>query len=271
VPVVPEASSTDMMTDDEASMDKTYPVNTNHVTSPIVSCKAFYKPNATLDITNDIEDEPEKKPEAAVAAAPVGRARIVRPTEVKKVVETVVEKNRANEVVVKKVVEVVRREAGPRITKPAEATAENSSKLQQVSGKKVGTSVGRQPKSVVAAKKVPDFKAIHERNFNKSEDITEAGKRVVNRHNQLFGGQGKAAAAVKSQAEPVVASEQEPSMVSNLMSHATNLLKRITPFGSSEDTENTTTPNKVAKPALAKSTAVASHIPKIVRLNDKKV
>ncbi len=95
----------------------------------------------------------------------------------------------------------------------------------------MGTSVGRQPKSVVAAKNVLDFKAIHERNFNKSEDITEAGKRVLNRHNQLFGGLGKAGAAVKCQSELAVASEQRSSMVSNLMTHATNRLKRIAPFG----------------------------------------
>lgn len=258
VPVVPETNN-DMMTDDEASIDKTYPI-APQVNSPMVTCKTFYKPNATLDISNDLDEEPEKKaePTKTLPVAPMGRARIVRPTEVKKTVETVVERNKINEVVVKKVVEVVRREAGPRITKPTmpEAESNNSKKIPE---KKVLNS--NKPKPVIAAKKVPDFKAIHERNFNKSEDITEAGKRAINRHNQLLGSQTKSATTTTNSKTQIPTTGQETSMVSNLMSHATNLLKRITPFSSNEDTENN--PNEAIKPTLAKTSAVTSNIPKI--------
>ncbi len=273
VPVVPEINN-EVMTDDEASTDKTYRI-AEQVASPAVSCKAFYKHNATLDITNDMDNEPEKSNEttAAIPVPAVGRARIVRPTEVKKVIETVVDKNKANDIVVRKVVEVVRREAGPRITKPSmpEATNESSTKKQQISAKKAGT-VSSKPKPVNTAKKVPDFKAIHEKNFNKSEDISEAGKRVINRHNQLFGSQTKVATTAmnttttKTQIVSVVNTVQEPSIVSSLMSHATNLLKRIAPFNSNEDTENSITPNKTTKFALAKPN-ITSHIPKMVRFN----
>ncbi len=72
----------------------------------------------------------------------------------------------------------------------------------------------------------PTRKAILTRPASQSATTTPV-KWVLNRHNQLFGGLGKTGAAVKCQPELAVASEQEPSMVSNLMMHATIRLKRI--------------------------------------------
>ncbi len=70
----------------------------------------------------------------------------------------------------------------------------------------------------------PTRKAILTRPASQSATTTPV-KWVLNRHNQLFGGLGKTGAAVKCQ--PDLASEQKPSMVSNLMMHATIRLKRI--------------------------------------------
>ncbi len=117
--------------------------------------------------------EPYVKPKS------IGHARIVRPTQKVETIETVLVPARSKvgpieeAVVVKKTVEVVRREAGPRIVKPCAATvsgADDETTATDVTAKKL-------PSKVKSTSKMPDFKAIHEKNANKLESIKDFAER----------------------------------------------------------------------------------------------
>jgi hypothetical protein len=80
------------------------PEKTVHQNAPEITCVSFYKTADTDEKSENVNIKTNLK------APPTGRARIVRPQQ------TVIENGES------KKVDIIQREAGPRITKPAEAT-----------------------------------------------------------------------------------------------------------------------------------------------------
>lgn len=125
-----------------------------------VSCNSFYKHNQ----------------QPAEEVIPKQRARIVRPKQVATVTEVADENN---EFLINKkiVVEIIQREAGPRIVKPTESEdAKRKNTDKAVKDKK--------PKESKSSK-APDFKSIHEKNFGKFESVSDNQQRLNQRHKQL--------------------------------------------------------------------------------------
>ena len=183
--------------------NRTQPVQDMNETMDLPSHEE--QPTATaapvIDSFQQVEAEAKKEePVVAVVAAkpkPAGGARITRPTqEVKIIKQTVLGDNKVVEEVRTQKVEVIQREAGPRITKPVIIEQQESGKKNENSIKKklVDSAMNRvnkvkealtssekkkpqqpdQPKSsatLIKAKPVPDFKALHEKEANKMESI----------------------------------------------------------------------------------------------------
>lgn len=270
------ATNISVLTDDD-SIDRTYekPESTSNVpgieiTSPVVPCASFYKLNnmtVVLDdqktghqLESDIISEQVIQFESVVQPKPVARARIVRPKQVETTIEPMLKhhKNDPTEIVMKKVVEIVKREAGPRIVKPTQP----SPKVLEINKKRVLNNgvkpkpVVKKPESIIKpttpksmVKKVPDFRAIHNKKFSKGEDVTEAAQRLQQRHTQLTGAKSVVSTASSSDANSV-------GMVSNLMSHASNILKKITPFSQNIDENITPKIEKIKPPIFAKDTQI---------------
>jgi hypothetical protein len=223
------------ITNDDDTLDRTYEKPESEtknppiqITSPIVSCSSFYK-NGDLNIIEDSDDAP------VVVAKSASRARIVRPKQVETTVEKIYKSKKYNqfdEVEIKKVVEIVRRETGPRIVKP---TAPSSPKVSDVLKKKtvLNSSQLSKPKAV----KIPDFKAIHNKNFNKSEDILETQNRAKDRHSLMRAGKVPTLTISKPTEEKA---ENSQTYVSSAIGYASSMLKKITPFGQkpNDTTEN---------------------------------
>jgi hypothetical protein len=175
------------------------------VAAPALPCTSFYKSsnitspppstsaqaNAATTTTTTIIDEPattitaaniesvavevvKPKPTISAGTGP----RIVRPTQKVDTVETILVSAGksslvATEQVVKKLVEVVNREAGPRIVKPCASTVSGMHEEEEAS-KAVAKKISSKVKS---SSRMPDFKAIHERNANKLESIADFAER----------------------------------------------------------------------------------------------
>ena len=97
--------------------------------------------------------------------------------------------------------QVVQREAGPRIVKPsqtspkAEETKSSQTKKPLVKPKSLVTIAKKaepacKPNTPKAThtNKIPDFKAIHARNFGRQEDVKEVADRHRMRHHMLTSG-----------------------------------------------------------------------------------
>ena len=81
---------------------------------------------------------------------------------------------------------------------------------------------------------MPDFKAIHNKNFNKGENLSENVHRVQQRHLKLAG--------AKSDDNHNTNENVETSMSANLLNHASNLLKKIVPFSKEENASKVENP-----------------------------
>lgn len=230
------------------------------ITSPVVSCNSFYK---------------SQQPEPAVAAVeqPKPRARIVRPKQIETTVEAMWRPQRGDqtEVVVKKAVEVVQREAGPRIVKPTQPSpkVENTKPARRpLVGHNKPKPVVKKPEPVLkpttpksASKPIPDFKAIHARQFQKQEDVKDAAERLKQRHNLLTA--NKPSIHVTKPTAETSSTAQSAGVVGSLLTTGSNLLKKMNPFGAASTVSTTTAVNTtVIKPnstvVLPKSKPVAS-------------
>lgn len=193
-----------ILTDDEEESNKENNMTRDDLNTTVdksfgaLPCTSFYKSSTTAVNNNPIDAnlvEPSTSSEAnnvvvaqevatvepftvvepPVQPKPIGHARIVRPTQKVETIETVLVSASSKvgpieeAVVVKKTVEVVRREAGPRIVKPCAATvsgADDETTTTNVTSKKLAS-------KVKSTSKMPDFKAIHEKNANKLESIKD--------------------------------------------------------------------------------------------------
>lgn len=131
-----------------------------------VSCNSFYTNNQ-----QQYQKQEETKPK--------GGARIVRPKQKQ---EIAVKVDSDKEEIKKVVVELVQREAGPRIVKPSEASNDDSKRKNNSEN----TTASKKTKET---KKAPDFKAIHEKNFEKLESVSDNQQRLQERHKLLTSAQ----------------------------------------------------------------------------------
>lgn len=149
-----------------------------------VSCNSFYSNNNV---------QPQQEQQTSEENKPKGGARIVRPKQ-KVAVKVDSEKEEAKKVVV----ELVQREAGPRIVKPPEAANEDvkrknntdnstSTKKSKETKKAPGNLTSPSFMILIDNKcvKLLDFKAIHEKNFEKLESVSEQQQRLAQRHKLL--------------------------------------------------------------------------------------
>lgn len=155
-----------------------------------LTCTSFYKSNA-----QDSNQMPTHATDQTVAADDVvvvvvekekpklTGARIIRPTEKKLfLVETTNKKDETITVEVVKKVEIVRQEAGPRIVKPATISLSGEEAAHGSNEKKKKSKV-----SDTKTKPVPNFKAIHEKNESKMENLQEFMNRQKERARKITG------------------------------------------------------------------------------------
>ncbi|RNA01401.1 hypothetical protein BpHYR1_002647 [Brachionus plicatilis] len=213
------------------------------------------KTNFDQELAHKKQSEEESKSEEA-AKGRIGGARIVRPKQTVTVVQTI--KTTKNETVVeevKKVIEVVNREAGPRIVKPTIVLSEDSSadpkrKNTNDANNKVKKIKDHEAKKKdpeafkVLARKAPDFKAIHEKESQKLESIDTYAIRKQERLNKLTEKSSPSAAEDKLKAKartPILSAKPQsifskktplkscatPKFVKNLTSQTGSLLSNI--------------------------------------------
>lgn len=150
-----------------------YKSNTEPITALVINTEVAASTSSSLPVVQSTNET--KK---------IG-AKIVRPTQKVDFVETLFKttRNGPEEVVVKKVVEVVNREAGPRIVKPPSVVVDFNS-----SGKKAAAPVKQLGAKTQSKSKMPDFKAIHEKNTNKMESIVDfENRKKINKSPSVFG------------------------------------------------------------------------------------
>lgn len=141
-------------------------------------------------------------------------ARIVRP----KIKITNVEDGANSEV------EIVQREAGPRIVKPPEANKNKTSKTTMQSNQK----------------KVPDFKAIHAKNDEKLESLSDNQHRIQERHRKILN---------QGINTPKNLAVKKNSFVSTLKATLTSSITvdELNASGSKSSSSSVVTPKKIAK------------------------
>jgi hypothetical protein len=244
VPDVQLPEQLSVLTNDEDEMNTTYekPSSASKVppivTSPVMSVQSFYKP--TVELTSNVTQGLEP-----YVVQPKPRAKIVRPKQIETSIEPMFKPTKfdAGEVVVKKKVDIVSREAGPRIVKPTAPSPKVTDQTKQRLPFRSASMSSKQrpvvkkpeclkpttPKSIT--KKVPDFKAIHARNFNKMEDVKDAAQRLKERHTQLTTGAKPANVEVT---KPTT-QENSETVVSSLIAQGSSILKKINIFGSSSN------------------------------------
>ena len=179
-------------------------MSNNHVEpSTFVPCTSFYKQQNKESVTEPTQSNIQSVEEVVASPKPQpkqGGARIVRPKQTITEIKIFKQGNSEVEVVTKKVVEVVKNEAGPRIVKPTilyanevcETTESNKRKINETGAKKVINNKTKKPtqsdvpskieapkstdssstssketKNTIVAKAVPDFKAIHQKRKRK--------------------------------------------------------------------------------------------------------
>ena len=250
----------------------------------VLPCTSFYKPKeAEEGVALPVAAPQESGVEATSEAAkkPTGGARIVRPTQKLNVVETVlVRKNKEEEVVVKKVVEVFNREAGPRIVKPMESSVSGAPVESAAPAKKLSKAAGGSKSS----SRMPDFKALHEKEFSKMESVAEH----VQRKQATFLAKQKSMANVQTALSAIVPADEvaAPAAVvlaqktktpmssrfaSRIKSHfasTSNITSSATKTALNTDATKTPLAKQSSTPKLAKSIAnTASNIMSTIRSN----
>jgi len=198
--------------------------------------------DALVDATKQLSLVEEKPP--VVAKPTSGGARIVRPTQLVEKVVTSVTGASTQVAVVKQVVEITKREAGPRIVKPTvvepspakDATTtkkplkslvdpqkkrkiiEKMKNTEQMLQQTRPPSVHHTPKrpslfntmgSAIKARKTPNFKVIHEKNNRKMENVVDYAQRMKERHALLTNAKQPATEQPPAQQEPIATSTQE--------------------------------------------------------------
>ena len=192
--------------------------------STFVPCTSFYKQQTKEVNSEPVQSNIQPAEEAVASPKPQpkqGGARIVRPKQTITEIKIFKKGNNEVEEVTKRVVEVVKNEAGPRIVKPTilyanevcETTESNKRKLNENVAKKVINNKVKKPaqpdastkvestkptesssassvssketKNTIVAKAVPDFKAIHQKEEKKMESLGEYLQRKQERFAKL--------------------------------------------------------------------------------------
>lgn len=264
--------------------------------APVLACSSFYSKSAALvneraidvedekpeavgqqvieDNKNDEEEEEAPKPKA-------GGARIVRPKQTVTVIQTV--KTARNETVVeevKKVVEVVNREAGPRIVKPTTAAEEisvdpkrknqvnesNASKVKKLkeaeAKKKAEADTAKVVLPRLKATPAPDFKAIHEKEIQKMESIDSYANRKHERFTKLSDKSPNPVSLKSDSASATQSNVQVKPKTPTISTKPTSIFAKKTPL-------RTDMTPKFAKNLASQASSFLSHIPKLLKRDDK--
>jgi len=256
---------------------------TAEVSVPTESQSTAQQPSNTTETTAAAPSS-VKKPKIG------GGARIVRPKETIAVIKTVVSESNANGGVVeveKKVVEIVKREAGPRIVKPPEAILQEqqlaakrkqqneellkAKKLKERAEsvqKKTITATTTSSTSSVDSKKetAPDFKSIHQKEASKMESIIDFQKRLHQRHMSM-NSETRIAAPTTLANKPLgavtaaaAATGRSPSV--SAVSRIASGLPKPNIAAPKENNENNANNNPVAAKVKRTATFTASSTPK---------
>jgi len=182
-----------------------------------LSCSSFYTNNVANhqpsgQNSSELVDEEKKAKKSA---------RIVKP-KIKVTVE-------CTEEVTSKTVETIQREAGPRIVKPPEAIAAEPKEKS------------KKPKSSKTSLKVPDFKAIHLKNDDKLESVSDNQSRVQDRHKQMFS-QGSKTPNSLAIRQSRLDSAMKPTISSSL-----TFANDLNACGSKPTTSAAVTPKQISK------------------------